>query len=319
MDSSIKKEFFALDLKKHFKEIPRVSTGVVAFDIVTNGGIPGGKMTEISGGPSAWKSLLGLQILDETINVGGIAVYVDTERSLEKGLVDIVNINMDKLIYPDPNKIESIEDVFKLLETSIEISMKEKMFLAFVWDSVAATPGYEQLQKEIGNDMAPARRAKLIAEALRKYMPQVFKSNAALVFVNQLQDKIGVMFGDKETTPGGRAIKFWASLRLRLRYSGKLKDKISGEQVGGKGNLRIPKNKVGKPFGEVNFEVNVGERIGKFQGLLDYLVRHQQIVEIEGGKGKKKKYKFKGKKKEFTENEFPEIFEEQTNEKDTSD
>lgn len=302
-----RKKLGGIDLTKKFKEYTKakVSTGVKAFDIVTNGGIPCGKLTEISGGPSSWKSLIVMMILAETQKMGGLAIYADVERSLEQGLAELTDVNVSDLIYLNPDQIVSVEDVFKALEKAMNIAKETSQLVTFVWDSVAATPGKEDLEKDIGRNEASMRRAKLIGDALKKFIPQVYQTNVGLVFVNQLRDRIGVMYGDQQDTPGGHAIKFWSSLRLSLRFAGKIKDKNSGEQVGGKGVLTVKKTKVGVPFGEVHFETFVSEPLNYYTGLMDYYQRHGIIT-----KGSKNTtYQFKDMKDEFEKIDFISAYE----------
>jgi len=309
MDKDIRKKLGAIDLSKRFKKLSKycVSTGIIAFDRVIGGGIPSGRLTEFYGGESTAKSRLVNHILAETQKVGGVGILVDTERALDEGLIALTGVDPEKLIYPDPEKIETIEDVFNLLDEAIKAIRPQYSDapITFVWDSVAATPGMEDMEKEIGRNEASMRRAKIIGDGLRKFIPLVYKNQICLVFVNQIRDKINVMYGDQTDTPGGRAIKFWASLRLGMKITGKIKDETTKEQIGTKLELFVRKSKVSKPFGVVNFEMYVDEPISPYAGLLDYMKRHGEVKYLGAGK-----YCFVGNEKEtFTKAEFSKAYE----------
>lgn len=311
MKDELKKQMDAIDLTERFKKLVkfRVSTGIVAFDIVTNGGIPSGRLTEFYGGESTAKSRLVAHIITEIQKAGGVAVLNDTEKALDQGLVDLTGVDMEALIYPDPEKIISVEDIYKSLEKTIN-KVRPKYLnkpVAFIWDSVAATPGFEDLVKEIGRPEASMRRAKLIGDGLKKYMSDVYKNQIILIFVNQIQDRMNVLFGDRTTTPGGRQIKFLASLRLGMNVMGGIKDSQSGEQIATRIRLLVKKSKVGPPFGIVNFEVPAFDKISKYAGLLDYMIRHGEIEHP----AKSKKYWFIDETEEqaFEKANFSEAYE----------
>jgi len=309
-----KKKMKVIDLKSRFDKLVkyRVSTGIVAFDKVIGGGIPSGRYTEFFGGESTAKSRLCGHILAETQKIGGIAVLVDTEKSMGEGLIELTGIDLENLIYPDPEEIVTIEDVFELVEY-VSTEMREEfpdVPITFVWDSLASSPGMEDMEKEIGRNEAGMRRAKIIGEGLKKYMPMVYKNQICLIIVNQVRDKMNVMFGDKTDVPGGRQVKHWASLRLGMKVIGSVKDKDTKEQVSTKVQLLVRKSRVCKPFGIVNLDIPVDEPINKYSGLLDYLKRHGEI-------DNKGKYYFFTDNPEttFLKDDFPKIYEERNGRK----
>lgn len=300
-----KKELITINLSERWLPAYRISTGVIAFDRVLNGGIPSGRLTELYGGESAYKSLVVLQILAEAAKDDRFLVTLaDPENSLEKGLVKMVGLDVKKLLYIDVGRMRAVEDVFDSIEAALDRASKEGKFLVFGLDSVAATPGYEDLAGALGRNEASMRRAKVIKSGLDKYMGRVAKENACLIFVNQIQDKIGVAYGERVTTPGGRSIKHWASLRMQFKTLGKIKDEKSKEQIGTKGHLYIKKHKAGKPFGEVNFEQRVGEPLDKYTGLLDYMTRHGEI-----GQAGSYYYFPDDKENTFRGDDFPKLYE----------
>jgi len=300
-----KKELITIDLSSRLTPIYRLSTGVIAFDMVLQGGIPSGRMTEMYGGESSYKSLVVLKILSNALlDDKNFVVYVDTEGSIEKGLVDMVNLDIEKLIYLDINKIYTLEALFDQLEFALDKALELKKRLIFAIDSIAAVPGYEDMVNELGVRTAAARRAMIIKGGLTKYMPRIRKEDGCLILVNQLYDKMGVVYGDTEDTPGGKAIRFWASVRMRFKNKGMIKDEKSGEQIGNKCNLLIKKNKAGKPFGQVNFEHIEMHDLDKYTGLLDYFVRHGEVIQSGAWYyfPDDEKHKFRG-------NQFPELWE----------
>jgi len=304
-DKKLKKPVLqTMDITSKWTPVYRLSTGVLAFDIVLGGGFPSGRIIEMYGGESSYKSLVVLQSLAEAVqDEENLVVYSDNEHSIEKGLVDMVNLDIEKLLYLDVDNMTSVKDVFDMLEAGLDKAKELGKRLIFGWDSLGASPGHEDLIKEIGRNEAGMRRAKEIKDGLNKFGPRIGRENAMLIIVNWSMDKIGVQFGDKETTPGGRSMKFWASVRMRFKSTGKIIDEKSGEQIGGKGNLLIRKNKASKPFGQVNFEHYAMQNLDKYTGLLDYYERHG-VVKLSGAW-----YSFPGGKS-FHAVDFPEYYEE---------
>ena len=298
----------SIDLTKRFAELVkfRVPTGILAFDRVFGGGVPAGKLTELYGDFSSGTSRIACHVLAETQRLGGMAALLDTERSLDTGLVELTGIDPATLVYPDPDtKLGSIEDVFERIKDIMKFrEQNHKELLTIVWDSVAATPGMEDLEKEIGRSEASMRRAKVISDGLKQIMAEVYRSKTALIFTNQIRDKIGVMYGEKVDTVGGRALKFTAAVRAHCHLAGKLKDEKTEEQAGNKGRLVIEKCKVGKPFGMVRFEMMAHEPLNRYTGLLDYMVRHGEVEDV--GRGW---FKFPGARSNFRAADFPELYE----------
>lgn len=317
MDEDIRKQLKAIDLTKRFDKLVkyRVSTGIEAFDRVIGGGIPSGRLTEFFGGESTYKSWLVCRIIAEVQKAGGVAVLNDTEKCLDKGLVALtgVDLNSGTLIYPDPEEITSVEDVYDSLKMTVEVVRPKypDKPVAFIWDSIAATPGDEDIDKPLGRNEAGMRRAKLIGEGLQKYLPAVYKNQIILIFVNQIRDKMNVMFGNKTDTPGGRMIKFLASVRIGMKVIGSIRDEQTKEQVGTKLELLVRKSKVSPPFGVVNFELPVFEPISRYAGLLDYMVRHGEATRSGTW------YGLPGYEKKFQAKDFEEHYEEWLKKDDT--
>ena len=304
----------SIDLKGRFEDLEkfRIPTGILAIDRVLGGGIPAGKLTELYGDYSSGKSRISGHILAETQKLGGIAALLDTERSLDKGLVELTGIDSGLLVYPEPSKkLVTIESVFETIQEIMDLRQADPdCLLTIVWDSVASTPGMEDLENALGANTASMRRAKVISDGLKKIMAEVYRSKTVLIFINQIRDKIGVLYGEKTDTVGGKALKFAASVRLHCRLAGKIKDPKSEEQIGGKGVLVVEKSKVGKPFGMVRFEMMTDKPIDRYSGYLEYLARHGDVV--NEGRGW---FRFPDEKKNFREVDFPEAFERRRAEK----
>ena len=284
----LRRKLSAIDLSSQFSKLVRyrIPTGIVAIDRVIHGGVPSGKITELYGGWSAGKTRLVLHIIVQVLKLGGYAILIDEERALEAGLCDLVGLDIDheRLIYVNPDKVETIEQVFEFVSKAINTIREEDSdcFLLVGWDSLASTPTKDDLNEneDIGGgkaNIAAARRAKLVGRGLRKLSSKLFKTHSCLVIVNQLVDRFDVMFGDKTTTPGGKAVKFHSSLRMKLQLIKKMKDKKTEEQIGNNVKLVIEKSRIGTPFGMIKFEMRVDKPIGKYAGLFDYMKRHEEI------------------------------------------
>jgi len=286
----------------------RVPTGILAIDRVIGGGIPAGKLSEIYGDFSTGKSRIACHVIAETQRLGGRAVLIDTERALDQGLITLTGVKLDDtFFYPDPDtQLKTIEDVFKVIGESVKLLRDDDpdQLLTIIWDSVAATPGIEDLEKEIGRSEASMRRAKVIGDGLKQVMAKVYQSKICLIFINQIRDKIGVMYGEKTETVGGKAIKFTASLRLHCFLSGAIRNESTKELDGYKGRLEVAKSKICRPFGVVNFEMLTDKPIDTYSGLLDYMVRHGELESIAGW------YKFPEQTKKFRSEDFPKNYEE---------
>jgi len=314
-EKEIRRRLHAINLTEQFARLVkyRIPTGIIAVDRVIHGGVPSGKITELYGGWSAGKTRLLLHIIAQTLRLGGWAVLIDEERALEAGLCDLVglDVNHPKFIVVDPDDIETVEEVFTFVSQTIDIIREEDPdgFLLIGWDSLASTPTKDDLKEneDIGEkvNIAGARRAKLVGRGLRKVSSKLFKTHSCLVIVNQLIDRFDVMFGDKTTTPGGKAVKFHSSLRMKLTLIKKMRDKKTEEQIGNNVKLVIEKSRIGIPFGMIKFEMLVNEPIDEYAGLLDYMIRHGEVKEV---KGKKDTYHFLEESKQWTKVTFPEHY-----------
>lgn len=307
MSEDPKKKLHLIDLSGRMEEMIkyRVPTGLVAVDRVMGGGIPSGRLTELYGDFSTGKSRLLYHILAQTQKVGGVPVLVDTEKAFSYGLASLTGLDPTNLIYPDPNEIKTIEDVFECLTDCVSVYRGDRsdQLMVLGWDSVASTPGIEDLENALGANTAAMRRAKVISDGLKKLMIEVYRNNVALVFVNQIREKIGVLYGEKVETVGGKALKYTASLRVHVHISGKIHNEKTKELDGYTGRLEVEKSRVSRPFGIVNFEMRTDEPIHPLSGLLDYMVRHGE-VESSGGW-----FNLPGEQKKFRTDDFPEVYE----------
>lgn len=308
MSKGIREKFNVVDLSNRFDELVkfRVPTGIIAIDRVIGGGIPSGKLTEIAGGYSAGKTRLVCHILNQALKMGGVVMLIDLERALDKGLAKLTNldINNERFVYPELDETIDIKQIFDLLDDFIIFGREEYPDAPLVCaiDSIAAMPSTEDLEKPIGEYTGALRRAKLIGDGMRKYIPKVYKSNVCWLCVNQVRDRIDVMFGEKTQTPGGKAVKFYASLRIKVDLVGSIKDEKTKEKIATKVRLVNIKSKVGVPFGLVNFKMPVDKPIDEYAGLLDYLVRHGEVKQAGAW------YNFPGEKKKFMTKDFVEHY-----------
>jgi len=307
-EKDLKKKLHLIDLSQRMEDLIacRIPTGILAFDRVVGGGIPAGRLTELYGDFSSGKSRIAYHVLAETQRLGGTAVLIDTERAFGHGLAELTGLDPRNLVYPDPAKIDTIESVFDTIKTAIELFKQgpKESLMTIVWDSVAVTPGIEDLEKSIGRNEASMRRAKVISDGLKQIMVEVYRHRICMIFINQVRENIGTLYGEKLTTIGGKAIKFSASLRIHVHLAGKIKNEQTQELDGYHGRLVVEKSRVSRPFGVVNFDMLTDQPIGKYSGLLDYLVRHGEAT--DEGRGW---FSMSGIKKNFRETEFPEIYE----------
>jgi len=308
IDKEAKKKLNLIDLGARLNDLVkfRVPTGFIVLDTITGGGFPAGRLVEVLGDFSSGKSRLAYHIMAMTQKLGGTAMLLDEERALDEGLVDLTGVDILTLVYPDPNEVDTVEKVFETIENGIEIFRVDNPdgLLTIVWDSVAATPGIEDLENELGAPMGAARRAKVISDGLKKIMKIVYAEKICLIFINQIREKLNVLYGDKIDSIGGKAIKYAASLRLHCHLAGKIKNEQTAELDGYKGRVVVEKSRVCRPFGVWNFEMLTDRPIDKYAGLLDYYVRHE-IVEKTGGW-----YSFNNTSLKFHEDDFPKIYEE---------
>lgn len=249
--------------------ISAVSTGSISLDMALGvGGLPKGRICEVYGPEASGKTTLCLSLIAETQRQGGSAVFIDVEHALDPRYARTVGVDLDKLMVSQP---ESGEDALNITETLIRSGAID----IIVIDSVAALVSRNELDGQMG-DSTVGLQARLMSQAMRRLTAAISKTSCICVFTNQIREKIGVMFGSPETQPGGRALKFFATVRLDIRRIGQIKDS-SGKVTGNRTRVKVVKNKVAAPFTECEFDIMFAEGISRTGSVIDLGVEHKLI------------------------------------------
>ena len=253
--------------------IPAISTGSLGLDMALGiGGLPKGRVVEIYGPESSGKTTFCLSVIAEAQKAGGLAAFIDVEHALDPKYAKVVGVKLDDLLVSQP---DSGEDALNIMETLIRSNSIDVIVL----DSVAALITKAELDGQMG-DMTMGSQARLMSQAMRRLTAVVSKTNCVCIFTNQIREKIGVMFGSPETTSGGRALKFFSSVRIDIRRKDQIKTP-EGKVIGNRTKIKIVKNKIAPPFTEVEFDIMYDEGISKMGSLIDLGIEHK-ILEKKG-------------------------------------
>ncbi len=275
--SQIEKQFgkgsiMRLGQNKAVGPVDVISTGSISIDYALGiGGVPRGRVIEIFGPESSGKTTLALQVIAEAQKTGGLAAFVDAEHALDAAYSKKLGVDIDNLLVSQPDNGEQALEIVEVLIRSNSVDV-------VVVDSVAALVPKAEIEGDMG-EAQMGLQARLMSQALRKLTGAVSKSKTSLIFINQLREKIGVMFGNPETTTGGRALKFYSSVRIDIRRIGAIKD--GDAVVGGRTRVKIVKNKMAAPFREAEFDIMYGEGVSREGDLIDIAVEHK-IIEKSG-------------------------------------
>ena len=254
------------------RDIQVVSTGSLGLDIALGlGGLPRGRVVEIYGPESSGKTTLTLQVIAEMQKLGGTAAFIDAEHALDVGYAEKLGVNIEDLLISQPDTGEQALEIADMLVRSGGVDI-------VVIDSVAALTPKAEIEGEMG-DQLPGLQARLMSQALRKLTANIKRTNTLVIFINQIRMKIGVMFGSPETTTGGNALKFYASVRMDIRRTGTIKK--GDEVVGSETRVKVVKNKVSPPFKEAHFDILYGEGISREGEIIDLGVE-RKIVDKSG-------------------------------------
>lgn len=276
--TQIKKQFgdgAIMSFGKHAidKEIPVIKTGALALDIALGiGGVPRGRIVEIYGPESSGKSTLATHIVANAQRNGGLAAYIDAEHALDPGYAAKIGVNLDDLLISQPDSGEEALNIAEMLARSNAVDV-------IVIDSVAALVPKLELEGEIG-DQFMGLQARMMSQALRKLTSALAKSNTCAIFINQIRDKIGVIYGNPETTTGGRALKFYSSVRLDIRRTGGIKGPDNAE-IGNRVKVKVSKNKMAPPFQIAEFDILFNEGISRTGSAID-MATEFNIVDKKG-------------------------------------